>query len=225
MSFLHSTLYSEALKAEQIVTLLSYDQSQERSVYHLNTALPAGSKAELKIPYAGKLTANMMGYYKSAWENKGQTEHYALTQFEVRVTRIVFMHVVFNFFLLQATAARRAFPCWDEPLLKSTYAITMISRADTVNLSNMPVESEEVIGHDFNVPDDLTNILASTKNDSDKWKITKFQTTPLMSSYLVAFANGPFEYLETSVVMPLSGKTVPLRIYSESQYHPLFSWY
>jgi aminopeptidase 2 len=92
----------------------------------------------------------------------------------------------------------------------------MISRADTVNLSNMPVKSEEVIEHDLNVPDDLKDILASIQNDSDKWKITKFQTTPLMSSYLVAFANGPFEFLETSVVMPLSGKTVPLRIYSEN---------
>jgi aminopeptidase 2 len=71
------------LKAEQIATFLSFDRSQERAVYRLNNPLPAGSKAELKIAYAGKLTANMMGYYKSAWENKGRTEHYALTQFEV----------------------------------------------------------------------------------------------------------------------------------------------
>lgn len=92
----------------------------------------------------------------------------------------------------------------------------MISRADTVNLSNMPVETEEIIEHGLNIPDNLTEILASTKNDTDKWKMTRFQTTPLISSYLVAFANGPFEFLETSVVMPLSGKTVPLRIYSES---------
>ena len=98
----------------------------------------------------------------------------------------------------------------------------MISRANTVNLSNMPVENEEPIEHDFNVPDDLTDILASTENDNDKWKITKFQTTPLMSSYLVAFANGPFKFLETSTVMPLTGKTVPLRIYSENWCHLLF---
>ena len=92
----------------------------------------------------------------------------------------------------------------------------MISRAETVNLSNMPVKTEEILEHGVNIPDDLTDILASTKNDNDKWKITRFETTPLMSSYLVAFANGPFEFLETSVVMHLSGKTVPLRIYSES---------
>ena len=92
----------------------------------------------------------------------------------------------------------------------------MISRANTVNLSNMPAMSEELLEHGVNVPAELTDILASTKNDSDKWKITKFETTPLMSSYIVAFANGPFEFLETKVVMPLSGKTIPLRIYSES---------
>lgn len=208
----HSTLYSETLKAEQVATLSSFNQTQERAVYQLNNALPAGSKAELKIVYAGKLTGSMMGYYKSAWENEGKTEHYALTQFEVSISSLPM--AIFNILLSKPTAARRAFPCWDEPLLKSTYAITMISRANTVNLSNMPVETEELVDQ-VDVPDDLTDILASTKNDSDKWKITRFQTTPLMSSYLVAFANGPFEFLETSVVMPLSGKTVPLRIYSE----------
>jgi aminopeptidase 2 len=42
-----------------------------------------------------------------------------------------------------AYSARRAFPGWDEPALKATYDITLISRADTVNLSNMPVASEK----------------------------------------------------------------------------------
>jgi hypothetical protein len=34
-----------------------------------------------------------------------------------------------------------------------------------------------------------------------------------MSTYLVAFANGHFEYLESSYTSPLSNKTRPLRIY------------
>lgn len=120
------------------------------------------------------------------------------------------------------TAARRAFPCWDEPLLKATYTVTMISRADTVNLSNMPAVSEVIIERGVNDPIDFIDILASTKNE--EWKITRFDTTPLMSSYLVAFANGHFEFLETSVVMPLSGKTVPLRIYSKVLCHLCPSW-
>lgn len=63
---------------------------------------------------------------------------------------------------------------------------------------------------------DLSKFFSSlTTKDEDKWKITQFQTTPPMSTYIVAWANGDFKYLEKSVVMPLSGKTIPLRIYGE----------
>ncbi|KAJ7018478.1 hypothetical protein C8F04DRAFT_1327448 [Mycena alexandri] len=44
-----------------------------------------------------------------------------------------------------------------------------------------------------------------------QWKTTKFQKSPPMS-YLVALANGPLAYLEKSIVMPLSGRTVLLRV-------------
>jgi aminopeptidase 2 len=117
----------------------------------------------------------------------------------------------------QPTDARAAFPCWDEPLLKATFAITMISQADTVNLSNMPAISEEIYepGNKSTETTEIIKMLSSLPMDQ-KWKITRFQTTPPMSSYIVAFANGPFVHLEQSVVMPLSGKTVPLRIYSLS---------
>jgi aminopeptidase 2 len=53
----------------------------------------------------------------------------------------------------------------------------------------------------------------STSDSETKWKITKFATTPLISSYLVAWANGPFEFIEGSYTSPLSGKTRPVRIY------------
>jgi len=87
----------------------------------------------------------------------------------------------------------------------------MLSRADTVNLSNMAAISEEVLESGISAPPGLEEMLASTKGE--QWKITKFETTPPMSTYIVAFANGHFDHLETSVVMPLSKKTVPLRIY------------
>jgi aminopeptidase 2 len=111
--------------------------------------------------------------------------------------------------LSQATDARSAFPCWDEPALKATYAVTMVSKADTVNISNMPIASEKLFS-----PNDHTNIKRVFADINEEWKITKFETTPLMSSYLVAFANGPFVYLESSAKMPLSGRTIPLRIYA-----------
>lgn len=83
------------------------------------------------------------------------------------------------------TAARRAFPCWDEPALKARFSITMISRVDTTNLSNMPIASEDVYKPETNNYDDaaLAKIFAtlSTEEQSkDEWKISKFETTPLV---------------------------------------------
>jgi hypothetical protein len=78
----------------------------------------------------------------------------------------------------------------------------------------MPAISEETITPNTRFADDES--LFSGLKDG-QWKVTKFQTTPPMSSYIVAFANGHFKYLEDSVVLPLSGKTLPLRIYSQSR--------
>jgi aminopeptidase 2 len=107
-------------------------------------------------------------------------------------------------------------PCWDEPQLKATWTITMISRAETVNISNMPAESEVAYDPTSASESDgsLGTLLSTLPRKDVQWKITKFAKTPPMSSYLVAFANGPFAHLETKVVMPLSGRTIPLRVYS-----------
>ena len=107
----------------------------------------------------------------------------------------------------------------------------MISRKDTVNISNMPVAHEEVYTPQLEVEEGswIANTFASLLHPSD-WKITKFETTPpvgtrvfcgtcqklncgQMSSYIVAYANGPFEYIESSYKSPLSGKVRPLRFY------------
>lgn len=83
------------------------------------------------------------------------------------------------------TAARRAFPCWDEPSLKAKFTTTMISRIDTTNLSNMPIASEEVYKPEAGNHDDaaLAKIFATLgteEQSKDEWKITRFNTTPLV---------------------------------------------
>ena len=40
-------------------------------------------------------------------------------------------------FCTQATDARRAFPCWDEPAIKATFDVTLVVPKDRVALSNM----------------------------------------------------------------------------------------
>lgn len=37
-----------------------------------------------------------------------------------------------------------------------------------------------------------------------------------MSTYLVAWANGPYHFLESSYTSPLSGKARPMRFYGQS---------
>ncbi|KAF7361545.1 Aminopeptidase 1 [Mycena sanguinolenta] len=156
------TLDVHELQSARIVA----DKELNRATLNFNTALPAGSKAQVKISYTAMLRGSMNGYYKSAWQRDGKTEYYALTQF-------------------QPTDARAAVPCWDEPQLKATWTITMISRAETVNLSNMPAESEAPYD-----PSSAFGTLLSTLPKKDaQWKIT-------------------------NVVMPLSGRTIPLRVYA-----------
>ena len=41
----------------------------------------------------------------------------------------------------ESTEARRCFPCWDEPAVKSTFSVSIIAPEDRVVLSNMPVTS------------------------------------------------------------------------------------
>ncbi|EPQ58615.1 hypothetical protein GLOTRDRAFT_36981 [Gloeophyllum trabeum ATCC 11539] len=181
-----ASVYSEALRTEQIQASANVDSTTERLTVRFGTPLPAGSKAQLRIGFTGELDGSMAGYYRSKWTGQGKTQYYALTQFE-------------------PTAARKAFPCWDEPLLKATFAVTMISRTDTVNLSNMPAISEELyvpgaFADSMKKSPALAKFLASlgTGDQADKWKITRFDTTPIMSTYIVGFANGHFEYLESS---------------------------
>lgn len=45
-----------------------------------------------------------------------------------------------------------------------------------------------------------------------------------MSTYLVAFANGDFKVVEDSYTSPISGKVIPVRVYSTPPlYFPLFA--
>ncbi len=68
--------------------------------------------------------------------------------------------------------AREAFPCIDEPEAKATFDLTLVSPADEVALGNMP---------------------AATQSEENGLLITTFETTPKMSTYLLAFIYGDLQ--------------------------------
>ncbi len=65
--------------------------------------------------------------------------------------------------------ARQAFPCVDEPEAKATFDVTLTTEDGVTVLGNMPVASQKV---------------------EDGLLVTQFETTPTMSSYLVAWVVG-----------------------------------
>lgn len=65
--------------------------------------------------------------------------------------------------------AREVFPCIDEPEAKATFDVTLATEQDVTVLGNMPVRSQ-------NTQDDLL--------------VTTFDTTPRMSTYLLAWVTG-----------------------------------
>ncbi|OWZ56597.1 aminopeptidase 2 [Cryptococcus neoformans] len=213
---------------------LKLDEEKERATISLDK-LPGGGLKEgtkdVKVffKFESELHASMFGYYRSEGDadENGKKPIYGLTQFE-------------------ATAARKAFPCWDEPLIKSKFSISMISRNGNTNLSNMPEISskpwkapsnasvEQVFSSSYELGSLLGGSSSFAKTEgktegkvegktegktesstgSDDWHITKFETSPLMSTYLVAYASGEFVSLESEHKSKLTGKTVPLKIFA-----------
>lgn len=89
---------------------------------------------------------------------------------------------------MEPTDARRAFPCYDQPDSKARFDISLISDSKFTCLSNMDVKKTLKLGE-------------------NKQKVV-FNTTPLMSTYLVAFIVGDLEYVETN------DYKVPIRVYT-----------
>lgn len=89
---------------------------------------------------------------------------------------------------MEPTDCRRAFPCFDEPSLKATFDISLVHHKDMTALSNMDVKN-----------------VVDVNNDR---KVTTFNTTPVMSTYLVAFIVGELNYVESNKFR------VPVRVYA-----------
>ena len=117
------------------------------------------SNAVLSVEFTGVLNDRLHGFYRSSYEDEnGNQKIMACTQFE-------------------PTDARRAFPCWDEPEIKSTFEIMLSVPKEMEAISNMPINKEEV--------------------SENNYKKVYFDKTPIMSTYLLAFIIGDLDKCST----------------------------
>ena len=129
--------------------------ADETATFAFDRTLPAG-QARLAVRFKGELNDMLRGFYRSRYAD-GHERYLASTQFE-------------------ATDARRAFPCWDEPALKARFKVTLEVPSDLVAISNMPIASERDAGQSR--------------------KTVEFAESPPMSTYLVAFVVGHMRSVE-----------------------------
>lgn len=156
-------------------TDITSDEEEQRTrfIFPTGTLQKAGDSGEvatLNIKFTGILNDKMAGFYRAKYTDKktGETKYMATTQME-------------------PTDARKAFPCFDEPNLKASFEISLVSEPHLTHLSNMDVKNEEVV---------------------EGKKITHFNPTPNMSTYLVAFIVAELEYVECKDFR------IPVRVYA-----------
>jgi aminopeptidase N len=142
------------------------DEGTER--LHLHLAEPLGpGESVVEIGFRGVLNDQLQGFYRSTFtDSRGEQRVLATTQFE-------------------STDARRAFPCWDEPDLKASFAVTLEVPEGLLAISNAREVARQAI-------------------DDGHVRI-HFGETIVMSTYLVAFVVGP---LEATDPVPAAGVDV-----------------
>jgi aminopeptidase N len=139
----------------------------------------------LAMNFVGILNNQMRGFYRSTYIGLDlQTKIMATTQFE-------------------PTDARRAFPCIDEPAAKATFQLTVTIPNNLQSISNTPIASI----HSKIVSSSSNN---TNSNNKSIMKTITFQTTPKMSTYLVALIVGEFDGIsQTSNNIVSTVYTVP----------------
>ena len=151
-----------------LTATVTYEEDTERARLALSGPAAAGDWS-LSIAFRGILNDKLRGFYRSTYtDGEGVERTIATTQFE-------------------ATDARRAFPCWDEPEFKAVFGITLVVDPDLLAVSN----AREV----------------ERRETGDGKVAVHYADTMKMSTYLVAFVVGPLEATE-----PVDVDGIPLRV-------------
>jgi puromycin-sensitive aminopeptidase len=159
----------EGENGRKIDATVELEPSLQRARILCRHALAPG-EWRLNLSFQGTLNDQLRGFYRSTYkDSSGAMRTLAATQFE-------------------ATDARRAFPCWDEPDFKAVFSTTLVVDPQLTAISNSSIVSESL---------------------EERKKVVRFAETITMSTYLVAFVIGQLEPTKPILI----GNT-PLRIWT-----------
>jgi aminopeptidase N len=185
---IHSAVIQlEHTKTQQALTAseISYDAPRQRVTLSFPEEIPPSEKALIVLKFQGTINNDMAGFYRSKYKP-------AITP-TASVPKDGEHHVMLST-QFESCDARRAFPCFDEPNLKATFNFEIELPEDQVALSNMPEKA--------------------VKKGKDGFKVVSFERTPIMSTYLLAWAVGDFEWIEDFTKRTYGGKHLPVRVYT-----------
>ena len=169
---------------ENVIDIIRHNthKSFDELRLHADEILYPGSYI-IEIEFSGKITEPMHGIYPCNFKLDGQDKRLIATQFE-------------------SHHAREAFPCIDEPEAKAVFSLSLKTPAGETVIANTPIKKvQEVEGSrlmgDGRAPKTINH------------KLTTFEDTPRMSTYLLAFVYGELGFKEAKTA---SG--VKVRVYA-----------
>uniref|UniRef100_A0A673GFS8 Aminopeptidase n=1 Tax=Sinocyclocheilus rhinocerous TaxID=307959 RepID=A0A673GFS8_9TELE len=164
-------VYSDSKKAGAMrIQRRFHYQPKQVYVIALHREMKPLRTYKINITFHAHIEHELLGFFRSSYVLNGERRFLAVTQFS-------------------PTHARKAFPCFDEPIYKATFRVSLKHESSYQSLSNMPVE-------------------AST-SDEDGWVNNHFSRTPRMSTYYLAWAVCHFTYREA-----VTDNGVVIRLYA-----------
>ena len=157
---------------------LAWDKETETTKISLAETISAGNKVKLSLSFTGVIPdSSSHGLFRGTYMLDGEKKYILATQ-------------------LQATDARRVFPCFDDPALKAKFTVTLIADKHLTCLSNMDAVHEQ---------------LDDDSNEGTGKKSITFRETPLMSTYLFALTIGELNVIETDAFH------APVRVFATTE--------
>jgi aminopeptidase N len=145
---LNETLSHVLLDGKPVRSVTSSDEQQLTTV---TLMAPLTGRHTLSFSYSGKIETQPQGLFAQKYKKSGGSEAVLLST------------------QMEATDARRMFPCWDEPSFRAYFHLTVTVPKSWAVVGNMPIARRTVHAQSATV---------------------SFQRSPKMPSYLVVFTAG-----------------------------------